>query len=127
MSKIISPTEEQVLRFGITKRLKESFRPEPGEYSGRGVSNFFYEYQLKVGNDYESVISPAVPWEKLATLLAGKVNKKTLSGVIEKALEGDENGDTKENVKNVVCSLKESSKRQCSGKVSGHVTLAVIR
>ena len=127
MSRVISPTEEQVLRFGLTKRLKESFRPEPGEYEGRGTANFFYEYQLKVGEDYESVISPAVPWEKLATLLASKVNKKTLATVLEEALEGGENGAIKESVKGMVHSLKESTKRQCSGKVGGHVTIAVIR
>jgi predicted DNA-binding protein len=77
------------------------------------------EFTAKKGEDFEQIISFAVPYDKLLKLALSKLNGVTLSHLVKESLETEiDTKDFKVKVSNALAEIKGKSKKLCSGKLT---------
>lgn len=105
ISKEIANQSEDVLK-NRTKEMKIAFKVE-----GQAI--------VKKGEDFEQIVSFAIPYDKIVAVLLSKLNGVTVNSVLKEALSGDISTDQiKAEASEALREIKGTSKRKMSGKLS---------
>ena len=98
------------------------------EYVGRATVEI--EYDLKVGSDFEQVVSQSIPWQRLACLALSKLNGVSIEAVVLEAVELDTPTQVMEEIaeraKSVVEELQTGATKTVAGKVTGNVNILEV-
>ena len=74
---------------------------------------------VRKGQDYESVINAAVPYEKLLAVALSKLNGVTVESIVKEALSSElSTSDIKEQAQVAIAKFKGQSSKVCSGKLT---------
>jgi len=82
---------------------------------------------VKKGEDYQQIVSFALPYDKIVAVLFSKLNNVTMESVVREALDSDLDAtDVKAEALKCLASIKGMGKRNMSGKVTiPHVNLNI--
>lgn len=105
----------------IAKEIAKSDKAINAKRGDEFLVNFTVQGQAVVrkGEDFEQVVSFAVPYEKIIGVLFSKVNGVTMDAVVREALETDLNdSDIKAQALEAVKRVKGTGVRKMSGKIT---------
>ena len=82
---------------------------------------------VKRGENFQSKVAAAVPWQRIAALAFSKLNGATVESIVREALDSNIDAeDFEKRAKDAVATLVAATTREVSGKTTAALTVEIV-